>query len=742
MLTEYCVSPMYVLNPQQTGVTMYMDSSAPQPNHNGEAMKSVHTRGAEISQLQEELARFSSGEYDTLINHSLLPFITDHILQLYHSGQMGEALILLQQIGEVSISKTSIHRERSLVVLSLVAEKILDEENEDLLEAIADLLMRWLRVETEFNGSYEYICQQLSQLLQRMLKLELWYQAEKLIATLSEIKIRGENKSRLLSRIITRIHGNIAQRNLLDALIESYVDVRNGKSDIAGALLLHLGDKSAPQMLGTLSTCDSKEQRFRLLNLLPEAGENIVPSLVRELNNTPSWYFARNIIHIIARLGSPELFDYVEPFMEHKDIRVQKEVIDCASKISENGLLKALDTCDDSLKPSIIKLIGPRATDDIGSKLRGVLDNYTLFNKQLQGAIIEAVCDVIHFYPGEESEQILEILLRDYAEFKHFQEQTLQALKRAQITLSKSHLSNATEKDLHVSPHDVILTSDNDVITIPREMNRKNTSSDDWYAEVTASDSYSKSFKQHIERRIELYSSMNREEFAAFSALMKKKVYLAGDMLATTGDMHSQLFFIEQGEVAMLFPDDGNEVHMQNLQQGDIIGHDIFMSGSEWYLSLRAATDAVIFSFDQEQLLNLQPSYPMLCQKIMAFSKNHDIALRLHNSANADRFNYSPPNSLTLHDSTGEQITEIKILDQFSHGICFCFEQPDNFNTTLISDHDLTLFFDREPSKPIQVTAQTIGYKFYRTSPRRLCVFARFKEETNLSGYSCSHISL
>lgn len=497
-------------------------------------------------------------------------------------------------------------------------------------------------------------------------------------------------------------------------------------------------------MLGTLSQCQDKDQRLRLLNLIPETGEDAIPSLVEELNNTPSWYYARNIIHLITKIGDPELFTYVEPFMEHKDIRVQHEVIECARKINCDGLLKALNVCDDRLKPNLIRLLGPLKKDKIGNTFRGILENYAIFDENIQDDIVQEVCSFIHYYPGERSEKVIETLLDDYKEFKHFKEDTFKAIEYAYLALQNiSRGQNVEEEipEIEIGPDSGIVpfaerNISTEYSTIP------NGSSQDWLAQTLQDNSTPNSLKAHLSERQEFYSLLSHEEFLAFSALLKHKKYKKGECLVTAGDIHSHLFFIEDGEVSLEFPQDGSQISIRNLGSGDIFGHEIFMTGSEWVVTLKAINEVDAYIFDQEQLLSLQPNFPLLCQKILEHCKNNDIILRLYRATTNESRSSAKDEPVALNGNIGDHIADIQIIEQFSHGICFCFELPPIMEKEEFADRELTLFFDREPSKPIQISAQIIGLKFNAESDQRLFVLARFREEINLSGYFCTLISL
>ena len=703
--------------------------------------------------LEKRLRNFNEGETEVFDTPGLIKVIAQYILDLYHKGDMGNALILLENLGEAALSDSIEHREKSLIALSLVAEQILDEENEDLLEAISQLLIRWLKKETEFIAGFEFICLQLGNLVQKMLDLGLWYQSEDLIVALQNIKLGRNKKNRVLTQVISKIQSRIADTHYLKQLTESYVDETNDKSDVAGTLLIHLGDRSAPHLLQTLANCEDKTQRFRLIDLIPAAGAEAIPSLVEFLQNDPPWYLARNIIHMISKIDDPSLYVFIKPFMGHKDIRVQQEVIECLNKMNGSGktdrLLDALNVCNDSLKPQLIRILGPLRKRKIGSVFIGLLNNYTIFAKHLREDIVKEVCRFMPDYPSEKAIATISALLLQKQTRDSFSQPTLHLIQETLLKLQQVFDSipqqdledfitaiEIPDEELRV-PHST--EEQNDELSASKTQPAATLS---WLEQALSGNDLSELLKRHVQNRKDFYNQLSHDEFLAFTSLLVHRVLKKDEYLVSIGDVHSTLYFIEDGEISLTFPEDGSTAIFKNLQSGDIIGHDIFMNGSDWTVSLQAQNHVEVFLFDQEQLLHLQPSFPSLCKHVLNYSKSNDVIIRLHETVSSRSAHPVDSEPVPFTGNIGDFLADTEILGFFSFGFCFSCILPQGIDCKLFADRELTVSLESANAEPRKIKALTLGLNFYEKEDRKMCVFAKFEQEFDVSDYKFTTISL
>ena len=698
--------------------------------------------------IAAKLKNFSQGDTSALDAPGLVEIIAHYIFNLYRSGHLKDTLILLEQLGEAAQNGPKEHRERALIVLSMVAEKILEESNEDLLEPISQMLVRWLKKENEYVAGFEFICFQLSKLIHRMLEQELWYQVEDLIGVLQDIKKGVIEKNKLIRQIISRTHASIAEDSFLDRLTGCYMDANNRKSEVAGTLLTRLSDKSTPYLLQTLALCDNKDQRFRLLNLIPAAGMDAVPPLVQRLGGDSPWYLTRNILGMLADIGDPALHDCIRPFLEHQDVRVQREAVNCIIAMGNHKktsrLLEALNICDHRLKPQIIKALGTVADDRIGSVFIGLLNSITIFEPQLQNQIVRLICEYLPQYSSEKSFAVLEKLVANPRCRQNLAEGTLAAIEKACAAVrNKSEDALLPDWVVAVEPaepsygfrHD----SSEPVAEGPRPLPAaKEDPAPSWFSQVVDGDAF-RTLRNHLLLRRSFYHQLSREEFNVYTALLKRKTCGTGEIITSAGDVHSTLFFVEKGNIRLF--QEAASAPWYELEEGDLFGYEIFMNGSEWTVSLQAAEeDTELFLFDQENLLGLQPRYPELCKKILEYSKENDILSKMHAAVVSSL--PDEPQTIPFTGDIGDHIADALLFEFSSGGLCFCFSLPPGINYEIFGGRELHVTLLLTSGKSVRVKAQIRGLRFFEKQSRNLCILARFTEKIDPASCCCDVISL
>jgi len=676
--------------------------------------------------LAAKIHHFNKGNTAVLDSPEIVKAVSDYLLKLYHDGDMQHSLLFLEKLGEDALSASVAHRERSLMALSLVAEKVLEERNEDLLEAIARMLTRWLKHETHYIAGFEYLCRHLGKLLKAMLDCGLWYQTEDLLAVLQEIRKGNLAKDRLIRQVISRTQRSIADQGFIETLTHTFVEGKDNTSAVAGNLLLKLGDSTIPHLLNTLRQSPDKSKRFRLLKLIPNAGADATPHLIQGLTSSEPWYFTRNILHIMSKTGDPELLSSIKPFLNNTDIRVQQEALQYLTTMNSanksTNLLEALNKCSKQLKPHVIRALGPLRERRIGRAFIGMLNNIKIFDGQLRNDIIQEVCRYLPNYTDQRSVETLDSLLTDPSLRRSLTDQTLAAMEKCVISLQKS--SNSITK----TGGQTRQAHPQQRATAPQD------TSPEWFVRMCQKEDLAAPLQKHINARKELYHRLTHEEFLVFSSLLTHKTFCKNEYITAIGDVHSTLYFIEEGRVAIGFAEDGSHTSATHLESGDIFGHGIFMEGSEWEVSLTALRTTEVFIFDQEQLLRLQSVYPELCRNILEYCKHRDILMPLHEAAYRNWVRYTPE-PLSFTGEIGDHIALVDIVHLSPHGLCFCFTLPSGVDHTLFADQHLQLHLQAPADANKTVEARIIGLKFLPDKGRKLCIFDRLKHQTNLSTY-------
>ena len=425
--------------------------------------------------------------------------------------------------------------------------------------------------------------------------------------------------------------------------------------------------------------------------------------------------------------------------MRHSDIRVQQEVIDCLKKMNNEErterLLEAINICNDKLKPQLVRTLSDAKERRVAHAFIGLLNNYTIFASQTRNDIIQEVCRYLPQYITEKTVPTLRDLIANASNDNSLHPETLQVINNAYAVLKETTLS-PMERNLHASGFE---EKEADVLPLTAEPLRKLRPPEDyalskpkergWFEHAISNPKLPSQLKKHMLRRKDLYCQLRHDEFLALSSLLSHKEYQAGQTLVAKGDVHSLLYFIEDGGVSIDFHDTKAKTAAMNLGMGDLIGHDVFMGGSEWHITLTAVRKTEVFLFDQEQLLYLQPSFSNLCSTILDYSKNNDVILRLYEAAVRDTICADNSGPVAFTGSGGDFLVDVAIHAMLPLGVCFCFSLPQGIDSSVFLDRELQVFMKTPAFSNHLVKAHIIGTRFLEENNRSLCIMARFLEE-------------
>ena len=259
------------------------------------------------------------------------------------------------------------------MTLSFLVGQILEKENLDSLEPLSKLLVEWLQFETVYISGFGSICKQIQQIGQLMLDSRLFSEAESLLVIIHQIQSGILEKGNTIRGMLSKIQENIASKEILEILVSEYLLDDEKKQESVDNILVYLGRRAVIFLLNKLMHSDNKRDRLLLMRLIPVAGNVAIPVLVECLKKNPPWYVVRNVIYIITEIGDPSLYSLVQPYLKHRDIRVQQEVIGCIDRLDSSKkkvrLLEALLLVDDELKLSLVVHLTQMGGDDVEEAL-------------------------------------------------------------------------------------------------------------------------------------------------------------------------------------------------------------------------------------------------------------------------------------------------------------------------------------------------------------------------------------
>lgn len=619
----------------------------------------------EAARVEKGVQVLMQGKFDSLYNEELVENLASFILNKFILDEKQDAIKLLDKLGKALCHKETGIRERALMVVSVFTEIILEEDFQEFREVLSRILVSWLKFETEYIAGFEFVCSQLQRIILRMLYAGEWDTLENLIIILSQIGSGVIAKSNLIRGMTAKVHENLAEPDILDKLVNVFLDEEDERRPVAESLLLHMGRFSAMFLVQKMIYSNNKEERFALIGLIPRIGDVSVPVMKKCLEDEPPWFVIRNFILIISRLEDPGLFSMVEPYLTHKDIRVQQQVINCiemlGGKQMRKRLIVAMMSVNDELKGQLIIHLGQFEGMDVGNAFLDLLENRLTIARHVQDDLLLKLCIKIKFYPMPRAVNCLKELIVERKErFGDADKIALAAatsLQAIEIKLRNDHddETEALEKqpvrppveEQAITAEDI--ADENEIVAFDEEEELSLFSGEeidglDSNADIAGTfagdlsggeqqarpDSgeempFYASQEHHLMVWSNLYELMSTEEVNDFFALLKPVSFATNDEIVHQGEKTTNLYLIDSGFAGVSHIDSEGEVLITSLQTGELIGSEGFIRDLKWSVSLTAQTDLQVRVLERDGYKKLEEKYPDLSEKLRYYCNHYDV---------------------------------------------------------------------------------------------------------------------
>ncbi len=343
--------------------------------------------------LSKLILSLEQGESEVLLNNEFLGMLPQMIIDTCNNGDYERVKQLFVQLGECACSEKLQIRERAVMALSLCSSLMLEKDPCGLMVELSRIMLRWLRIETSYLSSCDTVCKQLQQNGIRMLEEGNWKECDYLLETFYQIQSGKLEKNNAIRSIVSRAQEAMAADYILEELTLVCLRGRGERRKNAESLLVHLGRKAAMHLLENLFTCQEKEHRLRLIGIIPATGYVSVAVLEDFLKRDLPWYAIRNVILMLAAINDPELIPLIMPYADHKDIRVQQQVIDfiydVAGKNKKSYLLAALPKVDYELKSNLVVHLGQLGGEDIMEAFLDLLGHRDSFSDHVRFELLK-----------------------------------------------------------------------------------------------------------------------------------------------------------------------------------------------------------------------------------------------------------------------------------------------------------------------------------------------------------------
>jgi len=732
----------------------------------------------EAARVEKGVQKLMLGDFEALYNDELVENLASYMLNKYILDEPQEAIEILEKLGEGLHSRKADIRERSLMVLSVFSEIIIEEKFQEFQQNLSTILIEWLRVEDELIAGYELVCSQLQKIILEILYNEQWSDAVGHLEVIHKITTGAIAKSALIQGISAKVHENLADPDILDKLVTAYLDETDDRHDVIEQLLIQFGRYSALFLVQKMIYSNNKEDRFALIDLIPRVGEVSIPVLVECLEDQPQWFVVRNIIFIISRLEDSGLYSMAESYLTHSDIRVQQQVINCIEMLGGTHLRKRLITAlvrvNDDLKGQIINQLVHFSDEDVGEAFLSLLENRKDLARHVHDDLVLKLCIRIKCYPSAGAIACLKDLLEE-------REHRYGAKDRI-ITEASASLRELEKKvDVEIPDrHQDETDTDSDRTLGPGAVENfesegaslfSNDEMDDFAAGADVGETLIDSIpqegvdlaetddeenpscisrEQHMMIWSKLYEEMNGEAAVAFFELLEPASYKTDDEIVNRGDKVTTMFFIDSGFAGLTYHGREGEILLTGLQAGDLIGSQGFVQGVEWTISLTAQTDLQVRVLEQDSFAQLTEQFPDLSQTLQYYYNHYDVIPYLlsltededieplHEEITVDGISF-------LHDSSGVK-AEDSVIGSLQYIACggYCLTLP------FVHQDNAEELLGRQVSSEITLQdgfekrcfGVIAGAGSHFQDDQAIFVYVKFYHPLNKAEYSCSVLTI
>lgn len=734
------------------------------------------------------LKEFASGNREVLKDFEFAENLGPYLYQMCQDGRRDEALSLICLLEECIVDEDQTKRESSVYILSKFSSSTIESNDLEILSKIFSLLVRWLEFETEYIKGFGVACSQIHKIAQRLLHDEThWQQAAELTPVLDDMQSGTLVKSSAIQGTVLKLQESIAAKETLEKLIHYYLKDSTENRRIAAVILTTLGRRSVIYLINQLMHSTDKNVRLQLVKLIPGAGPSVIPILKDCLQKKPPWYVIRNVIFILSELNDDSFYEIIEPYLSHRDIRVQQQVLSCITKISGDNLrerlIASLQTIHDDLKIKVVMQFGQAGGDkNLVNTLIELLRSRQTFLEETATELIVKICVALRSSPQKD---VIEILKQLVEERKDYTDQTDPVIVAAQDALSvvEPQYRHTAQASLVPSAgfdgefnRDGLGASSPSMLKIEQSVeeyiargdlekaggklfsNAVNAARNKDFTtaellrdklldinplalteviklgEIIEEEKSSTINNHHISVWSGLYDKMSTEEFNALYYVMRHESYSPDETIVRAGENDASLYFVNSGSVTLSCQCGEKESFLKRLQPGEVIGVGPFFSVSVWTVSMTAQTASQIHVLSRGKFLDLHKKHPKIGKKLEDFCNKYDTVPELLKMSGTDRresARYSIAvmvNNILLdpYGNAGKRSFRGELIDISKGGLCFSIKISTKENARLLLGRQIVTEITLGDGTVLKCFGVIVGVKFYETEVQDFSVHVKF----------------
>ncbi len=669
-----------------------MENQDGKPNDIASQIQSGLAEGeAQRSQARfnHSLVMFEGGNSLTLNSDEFLYSFVE-FLQSREVDDKEKKKACLRRLGEITTSDQQSLRERALVVFSLVSGWFTENGETETVFVIVDCLCSWLEYEPEFLPGFSVVTKRIEEIAVWLNEKGYWLDYEKLIVTLAQIQKDEGEKNNIIRGEIRRTLKNIAPEASIGVLINRFL-LKDKNQENFKTILISLGADAVRCLLHRITETTREKDRDVLIHLIPEYDDSALQVLAEFLEKKSSFDVLKPLINIISERGNATHYDLILDYFGHQDKQIQHEMIRCTLRVGGEQmiprLIGGLRVVDDSLKIHIIKTLAVCGGRDerVLEAFRQLASKRKSFSLQFDEELLTALVAALRNFPGDSTLELLKKIRKERSFLMMaddpvtFQINEVLYVMEPQLRHNKGHVEGPGDAVAFDSDPVVKQKALNKVRAIEDQLKSMISSGDveragdvvykkaltaikerDFMTAVLLGDRLleinpmalpeaielgdliedQKSEKvnnNHMEIWKPLYGEMSTRQFDGLYSILRPKFYSKGEILVRSGETDCSLYFIDSGNVGISYMSGGNEIFLEKMKPGSVVGGDQFFSTSVWTVILRALSEVSVHILEHQHFKTVDDEFPEVKSVLQRYCQKNERVPSLVKMSGDDR---------------------------------------------------------------------------------------------------------
>ncbi len=352
-----------------------------------------------IDDLKQEIAPLLAGKEESFLNTSLMDSLAGIVNDLTVHEQHETVEAIIGCLAEALLSERQDIRDHASAALVKVIESLPEQRQQAIVERLSTTLMRWIQLETSATEAHKKLSSRLKDHMIKLIQGKRYVECLPLLNAFHLIDYGFLEKNENIQKTAASIIQALSSSYRLDSLFAAYANSGDQEKMEIGRILSRLGNASLHRLMDLLRDQPDGDERVKILHLIREIGPAALSVIKERSSKDFPWYHHRNLAYLLRFIKNSDTVDALQTLLRHKHQKVREEALESLYLVGEDErgpvLLSLLSTSDDSLKMSIIELLGKIRYKEGATALIEMLKARPFIATSARKTIEEAICTAL-----------------------------------------------------------------------------------------------------------------------------------------------------------------------------------------------------------------------------------------------------------------------------------------------------------------------------------------------------------